>query len=138
MSSESPPTLESAESEKVLDILRHNAGTANKTRKAVRNHTLALLMLEAGLRVGELVQLRKSSLWFNSQPVKSILVPARITHSSKERYVPLTERLSDAVKSMQLNHWSMFASSADHPAFYSGQPNQPLSERQVQRIINCA
>jgi hypothetical protein len=35
MSSESPPTLETVDSENLLDYLRHNAGTAIKTRKAV-------------------------------------------------------------------------------------------------------
>jgi len=39
---------------------------------------------------------------------------------------------------MQLSHWSIFASSVDHPAFYSVQPGQPLSERHVQRIISSA
>ncbi|GAH53281.1 unnamed protein product, partial [marine sediment metagenome] len=62
MRTDSPPTLETADCEKVLDVLRFNAGTAKKTRQAVRNHCMALLMLEAGLRVGELVSLRMSDL----------------------------------------------------------------------------
>jgi len=74
MSSESPPTLETAECEKLLDTLRHASGTTIKTRKAVRNYCMALPMLDAGLRVGELVALRLSDLYFNREPVRSIFI----------------------------------------------------------------
>ncbi len=133
-----PKTLTTEQCQLLLDALLRKDGTPKQQHRGIRNHALALVMLDAGLRVGEAVQLLKSSLWFNSKPVKSILVPARISHSSEERFVPLTERLCDAVKSMQLNHWSMFDSSSDHPAFYSVEPSRSLSERQVQRIINFA
>ena len=43
MRTDSPPTLETEESDNLLDYLRHNAGTANKMRKAVRNYCMALL-----------------------------------------------------------------------------------------------
>jgi len=49
MSSESPPTLEAAEYQKLLDTLLGNSSTSNKHRKAVRNYCMALLMLDAGL-----------------------------------------------------------------------------------------
>lgn len=45
MSSESPPTLETAECNKLLDTLLNNASTPKKKLKAVRNHCMALLML---------------------------------------------------------------------------------------------
>ncbi|MBA7542513.1 Tyrosine recombinase XerC [subsurface metagenome] len=132
-----PQTLTKEQSQLLLEALLCSNGTPKQRHRGIRNHTIALVMLDAGLRVGELVQLNKSSLWFNNQPVTSILVPARIAHSSTERYVPLTERLSVAVEDMQLHHWSMFSPSVDHPAFYSVQPSRTLSERQVQRIINA-
>ena len=136
--SNTPKTLTTEQCDLLLDALLNKNGTPKQQHRGIRNHTLALVMLDAGLRVGELVQLRKSSLWFNSHPVKSLVVPARISHSSTERFVPLTERLSEAVNAMQLNHWSMFSTPADYTAFYSVQPGQPLSERHVQRIISSA
>ena len=45
MSSESPPILETAECNKLLDTLLNNASTPKKKLKAVRNHCMALLML---------------------------------------------------------------------------------------------
>ena len=133
-----PKTLTTEQCDLLLEALLCREGTPKQQHRGIRNHTLALLMLDAGLRVGELVQLKKSALWFNGQPVSSIFVPARLSHSSNERYVPLTCRLCEAVSSMQLNHWSLLSSSADHVAFYSVHPARPLSERQVQRIINSA
>ncbi|MBA7523814.1 Tyrosine recombinase XerC [subsurface metagenome] len=136
--SPTPKTLTKEQSQLLLDALLRKDGTPKQQHRGIRNHTLALVMLDAGLRVGELVQLRKSSLWFNNRPVSSVSVPARISHSSEERFIPLTERLSEAVNVMQLHHWSMFTSSSDHPAFYSVNPSQSLSERHVQRIISAA
>ena len=133
-----PQTLTNEQCDLLLDALLCKDGTPKQQHRGIRNHTLALVMLDAGLRVGELVRLRKSSLWFNGSPVSSVFVPARISHSSTDRFVPLTERLSVAVESMQLHVWSMFSASADHPAFYSIQPGQPLSERHVQRIVSAA
>jgi len=44
MSSESPPTLETAECNKLLDTLLDNVSTPKKKLKAVRNHCMALLI----------------------------------------------------------------------------------------------
>lgn len=74
--SETPPTLEFAECEKLLDTLLSNASTSNKKRKEVRNHCMALLVLDAGLRVGELVKLQISDLFFNREPVHTIVIRA--------------------------------------------------------------
>ncbi len=133
-----PQTLTIEQCDLLLDALLRKDGTPKQQHRGIRNHTLALVMLDAGLRVGELMQLNKSSLWFNGKPVISLAVPARIAHSSTERFIPLTERLSEAVCTMQLIHWSTFSSSPDHPAFYSLLPTRPLSERHVQRIVSSA
>ncbi len=136
--SRTPQTLTTEQCDLLLDALLRKDGTPKQQHRGIRNHTLALVMLDAGLRVGELVRLRKSSLWFNNKPVSSLAVPARISHSSTERFIPLTDRLSEAVNVMQLHHWSMFPTPADYPAFFSVKPSQPLSERHVQRIVSSA
>lgn len=133
-----PKTLTTEQCSRLLDALLCRDGTPKRQHRGIRNYTLALLMLDAGLKVGELVRLRKSDLWFNNQPVKAVHVPDRIAYSSPERYVPLSVRLSEAVSSMQLNLWSMFPAPADYPAFYSVNPSQTLSGRHVERIISSA
>ena len=97
MSSESPPTLETAESDNLLDYLRHNAGTANKMRKAVRNYCMALLMLDAGLRVGELVALRVQDLFFNREPVRNIIIKPHMTKNKVEHSIPVSQILAEAL-----------------------------------------
>jgi len=137
MSSESPPTLETVESDKLLDILRHNAGTANKTRKSVRNYCMALLMLDAGLRVGELVSLRFSDLFFNREPVRNIIIKPHMTKNKVEHSIPVSQRLSDALASYGLT-WHLFEpDKGSYYAFTNVSTDRPITTRQVEKII-CA
>ena len=137
MSSESPPTLESEECVKLLDFLLNNASTSKKQRKAVRNHCMALLMLDAGLRVGELVSLRMSDLFFNRQPVRTIFIKPHMTKNKLEHSIPVSKRLSDSLLSY-FKTWVFFDESMDESyAFFSGSQDRPLTTRQVERII-CA
>ncbi|MBA7714511.1 hypothetical protein ES703_123536 [subsurface metagenome] len=65
-----------------------------------------LLMLDAGLRVGEVVQLRISDLIFNSVPVTSIIISPEIAKNKTERTIPVSQRLSNALKNMNESFWS--------------------------------
>jgi len=137
MSSESPPTLETAECEKLLDSLLSNASTTKKKRKAVRNHCMALLMLDAGLRVGELVALRLSDLYFNMQPVRTIFIKSHMTKNKVEHHIPVSEPLSEALSSYfaSLSMQTMDPLNFSDFAFASAKGT--LTTRQVERII-CA
>ncbi len=137
MNSESPPTLERAESDKVLDFLRHNAGTANKARKAVRNYCMALLMLDAGLRVGELVSLRMQDLYFNSLPVRTIFIKPHQTKNKVAHEIPVSSRLAESLRTYFSEWFLCDAVNAEWFAFYSGSEDRPITTRQVERII-CA
>ncbi|MBA7648714.1 Tyrosine recombinase XerC [subsurface metagenome] len=137
MSSESPPTLETAESDNLLDYLRHNAGTANKMRKAVRNYCMALLMLDAGLRVGELVALRVPDLYFNREPVRNIIIKPHMTKNKVEHSIPVSQCLSESLR-VFFDVWFL---QYDNPelkfAFTNVSTDRPITTRQVERII-CA
>lgn len=137
MTNESPPTLETEECEKLLDALRHNAGTAIKTRKAVRNYCMALLMLDAGLRVGELVSLRMSSLYFNSVPVRTIIIKPHMTKNKVEHHIPVSQRLSDSLRSYFSTWFLCDLNPSDNFAFTNVSTDRPITTRQVERII-CA
>ena len=138
MSSESPPTLETAECESLLDILLTSATTANKKRKAVRNHCMALLMLDAGLRVGELVSLQLSDLYFNMLPVKSIFIKSHMTKNKVEHHIPVSHPLSEALSSYLASLSIQTVDPLNFVDFAFQSAKGTLTTRQVERIIRAA
>lgn len=89
-----------------------------------RDRLLALIMLDTGLRVGELVQLLKSDLFTPAGPVKSLYVRPEIAKGRRSRFIPLTARLEDLI--------GQFYGTLG-PANSSNFPG--LSKRQVERIM---
>ncbi len=137
MSSESPPTLESEECEKLLDSLLNDDHTAKKGRKAVRNHCMAMLMLDAGLRVGELVSLKLSDLYFSRVPVRTIIIKPHMTKNKVEHAIPVSHRLSQALSSYGKTWNLLDPDRGVFFAFANEASNRALTTRQVERII-CA
>ena len=137
MSSESPPTLEREECAKILDTLLNNASTPKKKLNAVRNHCMAVLMLDAGLRVGELVQLQWSDLYFNELPVRTIFIKPHMTKNKVERSIPVSHRLSTALDNYLESGCSLHPDFDCVFAFTNFSTKRPLTTRQVERII-CA
>ncbi len=137
MSSDSPTTLETAESEKLLAALLSVSQTSNKRRKAVRNYCMALLMLDAGLRVGELVSLRFSNLFFNREPVTTIIIKPHMTKNKVEHTIPVSQRLAESLASYGLT-WHLYEpEKSNHFAFANANTDRPITTRQVEKII-CA
>ncbi|GAI75582.1 unnamed protein product, partial [marine sediment metagenome] len=56
----------------------------------------------------------------------------------KERTVPVSSRLSDAISKMFMAYWSAHYKNGQHRAFPSNVPDKPLTRRQVHRIISYA
>ncbi len=133
-----PKTLNVTECHRLLDALMIKQGTKKQFRKGLRNYTMALLMLDAGLRVGEVVQLHVSDLWFNLGPVNSIIVRPEIAKNKTERIIPVSTRLSNALKEMHQYDWSYLHELGTWCAFHAGRPLHPLTTRQVERIIRAA
>ena len=134
----SPKTLTAEETEKLLHELRNWHSTPKLKPKGIRNHTIALLMLDAGLRVGEAVWMKEPDLWFNHKPVTSITISADIAKNKTERTIPVSQRLSAALKEMNSAWWTRC--SFDYPffAFYAHDGHHPMTTRQVERIIRQA
>jgi len=137
MSSESPPTLESEECHKLLDTLLSNAGTSKKQRKSIRNYCMAMLMLDAGLRVGELVSLRMSDLYFNREPVRTLFIKSHMTKNKVEHSIPVSKHLSESLISYSTCLNCLDPERGDDFAFPRACGDKPISTRQVERII-CA
>lgn len=65
--------------------------------KRLRNLVACLLMLDAGLRVGEMIQVRYTDAYYNGWPVKALCVRAEIAKGKVPRTVPISERLNAAL-----------------------------------------
>ncbi len=136
--SPAPKTLTVTECHQLLDALLCRNGTITQFRKGVRNYLMALLMLDAGLRVGEMVKLRCMNLWFNDCPVSAVIVGDDIAEKNCTRSIPVSSRLNSAITTMHDFWWfDNQAFYGDH-AFYTTTTETPITTRQVERIIRAA
>jgi len=136
--SKPPKTLTSDEIRKLLDALLLRDGTPFQVRKGIRNHAIALVMLDAGLRTSEVVGLKVADLIFNDLPVTTLVVQPDIAKNHCERLIPVGSRLSDALKDMLSVYWSPVVSNSGAFAFTSAKSLTPIVRRQVHRIISLA
>lgn len=133
-----PKTLNLTESHRLLDTLLVQQGTPGQFRKGIRNYTMALLMLDAGLRVGEVVQLQWQMLYFYGEPVHTLCLTSGITKTKTERFIPLSGRLKKAMEEMHKNWWSADELAPGAYAFYQKDDGRPLTTRQVERVVRTA
>lgn len=133
-----PKTLTTEECKKLLHELLHHKRHNGYRIKSIRNHTIALLMLDAGLRVGEVVKLQWSSLWYNSVPVTSIIINPEIAKNKTERIIPVSQRLSSAIKNCREYFGTPDYNSPEDCAQQPLRIVFPLTTRQVERIIRSA
>ena len=142
-------TLTHQETELLLGTLCHLEDPADRTPRRIRNYTIALLMLDAGLRVGEVCGLQIRDLIYDGQPVLALTVRPEISKSKFERTLPLSTRLQEAIKIMigQLPNAGVLP--GQRPMFYGcfisdsrrvkdDEALKPITTRQVQRIIGQA
>ncbi len=136
--SKAPKTLTTDQCQRLLDVLQLKDGTPKQVRRGFRNYTIALVMLDAGLRVSEVTGLDVTDLIFNNAPVTSVLVRPLISKNHEERIIPVSTRLSDALKKMNESFWSRIPTNVQHKAFTSGRSRRALTRRQIHRIISSA
>lgn len=106
-------------------------------RMTQRNKVLILLMLDAGLRVGEVVQLRRSDLWFNNEVRENLIVRAAITKTDSERTIPLSVRLKQTIHIYaSLSRWPFYPDPSNY-AFQGRYQNTHLRRRSVQIMVEC-
>ncbi|MCW4049270.1 MAG: tyrosine-type recombinase/integrase [Candidatus Bathyarchaeota archaeon] len=133
-----PKTLTTEEQEALLEALKKDHSKGKLFCKGLRNYLIAVLMLDAGLRVGEVVQLQLSHLWFETNPVKSLYLTSDMTKNHKGRSVPIGGRLFLAID----NFFTHMPFKLDHGPTYrvfnAPQSNSCLTTRQVENIINAA
>lgn len=130
-----PKSLTPEESAVLLEELTKHLSTPHSKRLAIRNRLIALLMLEAGLRIGEVLQLQVADLMIEDQPVSSLLVRKDIAKRGSERTIKMSAHLSSAIRSAWLFIWNPDKRLTYDLAFYSSRREERLSYVQVERII---
>ena len=103
--------------------------------RLIRNATMFLLMLDAGLRVNEVANLPKNSLMFSGDISKQITVPGTIAKNKTERQIPTSARLSKMIQMQDTWNWQPDQTPPDGYAFYSKTYTSHLANRQIHRII---
>lgn len=133
-----PKTLTYEETVKLLNFFSTQYTTPIATRRAVRDYTMTLIMLDAGLRVSEVTKLLISDLIIQGEPVTNLCVRTAIAKRKHERLVPLTERLRYQISQMQEIVWlALYYPTTDY-AFRTPWHGAALTPRQVQRILAAA
>lgn len=131
-------TLSDVECMKLMTQLLAGIGQKAKRRQAQRNALIGLMLLDAGLRVGELVKLLQSDLIISDEAVTSLRLRREIAKNKRERLIPCTPRLRIAITEHVLPYWRGSTHSLEHFSFYVCNPMEHISVRQVQRIIEAA
>ena len=133
-----PKTLDVTQQQQLLDALLRTDSPPKTRRKGIRNYLMACLMLDAGLRVGEVVSLKLSHLYFNELPVETLLLTPSITKNHRERTVRVSERLRQALAVYLKSHSWLRLRASVFSAWSKVDSTEPLTTRQVENIINTA
>ncbi len=133
-----PKTLTVTECHQLLDALIIRNGTHGQFRKSIRNYCMALLMLDAGLRVGEVIRLRISDLWYQGWPVTSIIIGKELAEKDCQRQIPVSSRLESALIEINKFWWDGLHGYSPNYAFFTKGPASSMTTRQVERIIRTA
>lgn len=134
----SPETLNTTEQLQLLETMLHDEDLCQKSSRRIRNYTIALLMLDAGLRIHEVTQLRQTDIFIAGGPVTSLKLTPQQTKGKTERLIPLSGRLQESIAELSNRAWYLSISDISCYAFFTNNPHKPISDRQVQRIIAAA
>lgn len=129
------PALTPAEVISLLAAADQVPSGPNLGLRRTRNRLILLLMLDAGCRAGELVQLRYPDAYYNGLPRSTLDIRDEIAKYRCGRCVPISDRLAQALES-----WHSYTPCEAPPPIapalvYSGPARKPLSRRQVHRIV---
>lgn len=136
--SQTMPILNETECNILLSALRSRDDRGCETTKGIRNHLIALLMLDAGLRVGEVVALRVQQLFLIGEPVGGIAVVTEKKNVPTTRTIPVTVRLNNAIAEYAEREWTPTHYMPNWYAFRSKESGRSLTPRQVERFLRKA
>jgi len=104
--------------------------------KNLRNVVWFLLMLDAGLRVGECCRLPMDSAYFNGSPVHTLYVEASVAKGGCPREMPVTDRLYTALQRYYI-HGLCISKFYDYNYLICGpMRDKPISTRWLERKLS--
>ncbi len=109
-----------------------------KTFKSLRNVLSYVLLLDTGLRVGELVQLRFTDCYFQNQPVKTLSVRPEIAKRRSGREIPVSCRLAAALSRFCREPFLLEDFPLTQALISNRIMGHRLSTRTVERFITAA
>lgn len=131
-------TLTNAEAETLLLCLRDDYFTNRIGLIRLRNVTMYLMMLDAGLRVGEVARLKLKNFMFAGLIATSVTITKEISKNNTERIIPLSDRLRAAMVEMTGTWWQGQLSVENTYAFTTCRSTKHIGVRQIQKIIKKA
>jgi len=105
--------------------------------KRLRNAAMFALMLDAGLRVGEVVKLHIPDLVTVNEPVHTLIIGADIAKTKTSRSIPLTSRIRNLVKEMNEHIWRYETQYGENWCFFHTTQFRHITVRQVERILKA-
>jgi len=139
--SDSTHKIESLTDEEQVGFMAHfyhEEGSRNMKMLRCRNRLIILLMLDAGLRVGEVSQLTVGDLHIAGSPVGLISIRSEIAKTKTGREVPVTIRLHDSIQEMWLNIWQPSRYQPWTKAFLDLMQASCLTTRRIRQICTTA
>lgn len=130
-----PRSLTPEESVALLAELVKHKNTDPSRRAALRNRLIALLMLDAGLRIGEVLKLQVDDLITEDEPVYRLTVRNEIAKRQSGRTVKVTEQLSRAIRAAWLLVWAPDKRDKTSLAFYTSKRQEAITPQVVQWIL---
>ena len=131
------PIITESEETLIFRELFNQTVSPHRYSKRLRNATMVALMLDAGLRVGEVVSLQVPDLCTLNEPVHTLIISKENSKNKTSRSIPLTNRLVELVKEMNEHIWRFEPGRNPSWAFCSNSWQPPLTTRQVERIIKA-
>lgn len=128
-------TLTLAQSEELIGYMHQPTPILTNWRILMNTRTLCLLMLDAGLRVAEACNLKKTDLWFSGAPVRTLTIPMEIAKRHVARDVPLTQRTLDQIHHLEQLIWRKTNDTAAPYAFSATNNCHPITPRTIQRRL---
>lgn len=127
-------TLDDVEIVKFLGYFEREPLSVARKKQMHRDRLICLLMLDAGLRVGEVVRLSVKDLYLGGEPVKAINLDYGLAEKGCSRLIPTTTRLRDAISLSNLDIWVPDELSPLDSPFLTKNDIGPITPRQIQRM----
>jgi len=138
MSSNPIQTITPAEEANLIAYLSIPKLTISGRFRQLRNKLAVLLMLDAGLRVGEAASLPMSSVYTHPYIHAAIHLTEAMTKSHQPRSIPFSAQLRDALQELIPSGFFCNPLSPSDPLLYSANPRIPITTRQLERIVKNA